>query len=188
MKPDFEKIATLLSSNNIFNSVSELHGIISGQMCAGGKVGDVILIWQLLGQETKPGKLFSELIERLQVYIQEQLRAEDYIFQPLLPDDDEEISIRLHALGNWCDGFVSGFGGAYAKSDSSLLEETREALKDFTVIAKVDDSQLTPTEKDEQDYMEVTEYVRMAACSVFIQNNVNKPNLTSETTDINNLH
>jgi len=167
---DFDKVATLLANNRIFNSVSELHGIICGQLCAGGNESDATLTWHLLGQENKPSKIMSDLIIRLQLNIQEQLNAEDFSFQLLLPDDDEDLSLRLHALGNWCEGFISGFGGAYAKSDSTLLEETREVLKDFTAIANVDDSKDEQVENEEQDFMEVMEYVRMAAYSVFLQN------------------
>ncbi len=168
--PDFDKVATLLANNKIFNSVSELHGIICGQICAGGKQGDATLTWHLLGMENKPSKIMSDLIIRLQLNIQEQLEADDFSFQLLLPDDNEELPIRLHAMSNWCEGFISGFGGAFAKGDGSLLEETREVLKDFTAIANVDDSEQDEIENAEQDYMEVLEYVRMATYSVFLQN------------------
>tara|TARA_R110000772_G_scaffold63319_7_gene141931 strand:- start:2785 stop:3351 length:567 start_codon:yes stop_codon:yes gene_type:complete len=186
--PDFDKIATLLASNNIFNTASELHGIICGQLCAGAQPGDAALSWRLLGQESKPNKLITDLILRLQANIHEQLSAEDFSFQLLLPDEDEELSIRLHALGNWCEGFISGFGGAYAKGDSSLLEETREVLKDFTAIANVDDRQHEQSEHEEHDFMEVTEYVRMAACTVFIQHSLNTSNRETQTPDKNRLH
>ena len=186
--PDFEKVATLLANNKIFNSVSELHGIICGQLCAGGKDDDAALTWHLLGQENKASKIMNDLITRLHLNILEQLNSEDYSFQLLLPDDDEELSIRLHALANWCEGFISGFGGAYAKGNSSLLEETREVLKDFTAIANVDDSEQEPVENAEQDYMEVLEYVRMAAYSVFLQNQSENLSTFSKSIDNKSLH
>lgn len=187
MSPDFDKLATLLTNNKIFNSASELHGIICGQLCAGGKLGDATLTWHLMGQENKPNKIMNELIIRLQSDMQEQLDAEDFSFQPLLPDDEEELSLRLQALGNWCEGFISGFGGAYAKNDKTLLEESREVLKDFTAIANVDDSETEQLENDEQDFMEVLEYVRMATYSVFLQNKPENPGIVSRP-DENNLH
>lgn len=190
MTPDFDKVATLLSNNKIFNSVSELHGVICGQLCAGSKQGDATLTWHLLGLENKPSKIMSDLIIRLQLNIREQLEAEDFSFQILLPDDDEELPIRLHALGNWCEGFISGFGGAFAKGDSSLLEETREVLKDFTAIANVDDSEPDEAENSEQDFMEVLEYVRMATYSVYLQYRSDQPESPIKPTEPNenNLH
>jgi len=186
--PDFDKVATLLADNKIFNSVSELHGVICGQLCAGGKEGDAALTWHLLGQENKPSKIMSDLIIRLQSNIREQLNSEDFSFQLLLPDDDEELSLRLHALSDWCEGFISGFGGAYAKGDSTLLEETREVLKDFTAIANVDDREQEQVENNEQDLMEVLEYARMAAYSVFLQNQPEKLNTASDLNNNNSLH
>ena len=188
--PDFDKVATLLASNKIFNSVSELHGIICGQICAGGKQGDATLTWHLLGMENKPSKIMSDLIIRLQLNIQEQLEADDFSLQLLLPDDNEELPIRLHAMSNWCEGFISGFGGAFAKGDGSLLEETREVLKDFTAIANVDDSEHGEIENAEQDYMEVLEYVRMATYSVFPQNYPDQRDNADTTLEpnANNLH
>lgn len=187
MTPDFDKVATLLSNNKIFNSVSELHGIICGQLCAGAKPGDATLTWHLMGLENKPSKIMSDLIMRLEINIREQLEADDFSFQLLLPDDEEELSIRLHAMSDWCEGFISGFGGAFAKGDSSLLEETREVLKDFTAIANVDDSEQDEVENAEQDFMEVLEYVRMATYSVFLQNKSDNVHTASDSNQ-NNLH
>ncbi len=99
----------------------------------------------------------------------------------------QELSIRLHALSNWCEGFITGFGGAFAKGDSSLLEETREVLKDFTAIVNIDDSEQDELENAEQDFMEVLEYVRMATYSVFIQNQAENGNASSQVIE-NNLH
>lgn len=186
--PDFDKVATLLANNKIFNSVSELHGIICGQLCAGSIDGDAALTWHLLGKENKASKIMNDLIIRLHLNILEQLNSEDYSFQLLLPDDDEELSLRLHALANWCEGFISGFGGAYAKGDSSLIEETREVLKDFTAIANVDDGEQEQVENAELDFMEVLEYVRMAAYSVFQQNQSENLSTTSASIDNKSLH
>ncbi len=83
-------------------------------------------------------------------------------------------------------GFISGFGGAFAKGDSSLLEETREVLKDFTAIANVDDSEQDEVENAEQDFMEVLEYVRMATYSVFYKIKPENGNAASPIE--NNLH
>ena len=187
MIPDFNKLAILLVNNKIFSSVSDLHGIISGQLCAGGKEGDVLLTWHLMGQENKPSKIMSDLIIRLHLNIKEQLTADDFSFQPLLPDD-EELSLRLHAMSNWCEGFISGFGAAYAKGNRILLEETREVLNDYTAIANVDDNEQEQIENDEQDFMEVLEYVRMAAYSVFLENKPEKISTVLNASDSNSLH
>ena len=52
-----------------------------------------------------------------------------------------------------------------------MSEETREVLNDFSRIALVDqeDEEASETE-NEVNFMEIEEYVRMAAITVFVQN------------------
>ncbi len=169
MTPDFERVTTLLANNHIYNSASELHGIVCGYICAGGSSEEYILIWHLLGQEGKANKIMEELIQRLAQQCVLELDSPDFAFELILPSDDEELGFRLRALGNWCEGFISGFGGAYAKGDASLRDEAREVLHDFTAIADIDERSEDDTEKDENDYMEIVEYVRVAVSTVYSQ-------------------
>jgi uncharacterized protein len=171
--PDYEKAATLLASNSIFNSISELHGVICGQVCAGVNEVKSKLTQELMGLEEGFSAVIEQLLIRLGKDATEQMEAGDFTFQPLLPADDEELSIRLRALGEWCEGFNVGFGGTIGKGDISILEETREVLKDFSAIAEIEDGseQDSEPEENEENYMEVVEYVRMAVATVFMQNN-----------------
>jgi uncharacterized protein YgfB (UPF0149 family) len=164
--PEFKKVTALMANNRIFNSASELHGIICGYICAGGASDEYILIWHLLGQENKASKIMEQLILRLAQQCVDDLDSPDFSFELILPNDDEELGLRLRALGNWCEGFITGFGGAYAKGDASLRDEAREVLQDFTAIADIDERSEDGTEKDENDYMEIVEYVRVAVSTL----------------------
>lgn len=172
MTPDYEKLATLLSTSNIFNSVSELHGVVSGQICAGVLIVKAELTRQLMGIDEPFSSVIEQLVVRLGKELIEQLEEGDFSFQPLLPDDDEELTIRLHALGEWCEAFNVGFGGGFGKGDQSILEETREVLKDFSEISQIENAEQNQTEQEEneQSYMEIVEYVRMAVATVYMQN------------------
>src|SRR5690606_26477934 len=81
-----------------------------------------------------------------------------------LPDDDSDISERVAALSQWCHGFLTGFGSAGAKDE--LSEDARDTLQDLAALV-----QITADDEDdsEADYMEVTEYVRMAAASLYYE-------------------
>ncbi|MAM71531.1 MAG: hypothetical protein CMP91_10355 [Gammaproteobacteria bacterium] len=188
MTVDFAKVTIMLADNNIYNSASELHGIICGALSAGAEAEKVHLIWHLLGQSGKPSKILSELIERLALESARQLEDPGFSFQLLLPDDDTELGLRLRALGNWCEGYISGFGGTYAKADASLQDETREVLKDFTAIADLDSGDEEGNERDEKDYMEVMEYVRVAASTVYAQGQLGVKPATSENQEEKNWH
>ena len=170
MTPDYEKMASLLASSNIYNSVSELHGVVCGQVCSGAKEVKSKLTQQLMSVEEAFSPVVEQLLIRLGKNATEQMSAGDFSFQLLLPEDEEDLNLRLHALGRWCEGFNVGFGGAFGRGDSSILEETREVLKDFAAIAEIEDSAEEPElEQNEEDYMEIVEYVRMAATTVFMQ-------------------
>ena len=104
------------------------------------------------------------------------MQAEDYTFQPLLPGDEQSLGSRLSALAMWCDGFNAGFAGAWVKDDAAMSEETREVLDDFSRIAQVEqEDEETPENENEVNLMEIIEYARMAAITIYLQNNSGRP-------------
>jgi uncharacterized protein YgfB (UPF0149 family) len=103
--------------------------------------------------------------------INTQLKSPDYAFHSLLPDDEEPLTTRLVALSSWCDSFNIGFAGAWVKDDAAMAQETREVLQDFSRIALVNRVDEDLDEKEnEMNYIEVVEYARMAAITVYTQN------------------
>ena len=55
---------------------------------------------------------------------------DSFSFQLMLPDDDDSIVERGHALGKWVQGFNLGFGLQQNKS-ATLSEDVKEVLTDF---------------------------------------------------------
>jgi hypothetical protein len=110
-----------------------------------------------------------KLVERLLGEATEQLSHLDYHFQPLLPPDEATLQERVNALGAWCDGFTVGFAAGFIKPESVLSAEAREILSDFGQFAAVSDNGEELSDQDEVDYMELVEYVRMAAIMLYQQ-------------------
>ncbi len=91
------------------------------------------------------------------------LYAQDMEFSPLIPDDDEVLSVRLAGLSEWCAGYLSGFGAAASgTSVKALPVDVQEILRDFASISGLDDD-VEGDEQDESSFMEIYEYVRVAA-------------------------
>ena len=178
--PDFDKVATLLANNKIFNSVSELHGIICGQLCADGKDSDAALTWQLLGQENKASKIMNDLIVRFQLNILEQLNSEDYSFQLLLPDDDVPLLDRSRALAEWCGGYVMGLLESGIKEFDKLPVDAAEVAKDLVEISQLDTSE--DNSGSDSDLMHLEEYVRVGVQILYavLTNNNDEVNGTYE--------
>ena len=97
----------------------------------------------------------------------------------LLPDDAAEITQRVDSIGQWCQGFVAGFaqGGTAIKEQQGqqqYREEVSEAVSDIAAISQIglsDDD--TDMEQSEQNIVEITEYLRVAAMTIYLE--CNKP-------------
>ncbi len=76
------------------------------------------------------------------------------------------MSERAVALGQWCQGFLAGFG--LTAGDRALSTESVEVLQDLSAIAQIQDS-LEESEDGETDYMEVMEYLRVAPLLLFTE-------------------
>lgn len=148
-------------------SASEVHGFITGWLGSGSP-------WQtqnealteILDAAPTPG-LISELAQLAQA-TSDNLKADDFSFKVLLPDDDADINRRRERLSDWCRGFLAGFGlsGRYQQAD--LHEEVAEVLADFARIAQIEDS-MDADDDNEADLIEIIEYVRMGAILVYTE-------------------
>lgn len=172
MKRDFEEVREILLACGAANGAAEFHGIVCGQVSSGHGGLRLDLCARLLGLEQALPPVLEQLILDFASDIAGQLLAGDFAFQPLLPDEDEELGRRVEALGRWCEGFNMGFAAGYAVNQAPIQAETREVINDFARLAQMDEGLSADAfgEQDERDFTEILEYVRMAAASVFMQN------------------
>jgi uncharacterized protein YgfB (UPF0149 family) len=165
----YKAFATLLSSSGHPVSPAELHGLLLGRSCAGSGFdsGD----WlndaaELL--ESVPEDNVRQALIGLQEMVKGELTSDDMTVVLLLPSDDEPLGERAIALGQWCQGFLTGFG--LTTGDRALSSEAMEVLQDLAAIAQVQDA-LEESEDGESDYMEVMEYLRVAPLLLFTEFN-----------------
>nr|WP_305909537.1 UPF0149 family protein [Methylomarinum sp. Ch1-1]MDP4522456.1 UPF0149 family protein [Methylomarinum sp. Ch1-1] len=83
---------------------------------------------------------------------------EQFAFDLLLPGDDEALPERVEALRCWCQGFLFGIG--YAKATSVWPGECGEIMRDIVEFTKMDSD--AGGEEDENDFVEIHEYLRSA--------------------------
>ena len=62
----------------------------------------------------------------------------DFSFEPLLPDDQDDMTVRLERIGDWCSGFLAGFGSTGERDDRTFTEEIHDAFRDLAEISQVD--------------------------------------------------
>lgn len=163
-----ERIERQLASADLETSAAEVHGMLCGLLCCG--CADAISLWfaELFQQSDAADLLVQECQRALRQLFDETRQAIEgpgLGFSPLLPDDQEPITERAKAVCNWSAGFLYGIGLAGVSPQRMLSESTREALKDFTEITRMD-WQSPDGEEDEEALMEVSEFLWVGAMLV----------------------
>jgi len=162
---NYDALALVISKLGAQQEPAELHGTLTGLLCANGNAGADIWLQNLfpnvpngdlLGEEA-----FGEL-KKLHETARESLNATDCEFQLLLPDDDSNLDQRVHALGEWCQGFLVGLSLGGICDFKTLPEDAREIAEDLIEIARADSSySFDGSEEDEHAYAELVEYLRV---------------------------
>lgn len=144
---------------------TELHGMVCG--FAAGQPAQFSLsdFVQLAGTDSlSDEQAVSDFVSATL----DELYGADMTFAPLIPDDDELLATRLTGLSEWCAGFLSGFGAAFggmaenSAGVDALHVDVQEILRDFASISAIDDD-VEGDDQDEGSFMEIFEYVRVAA-------------------------
>ena len=163
----YHAFAALLNNNGHPVSPAELHGLLLGRSCAGANFeADAWLAdaAEYLGPELQDN--VRQALVGLQEMVKGELLGEDITVILLVPGDDSPLAERALALGQWCQGFLTGFG--LTAGDAPLTPEAQEVLQDLAAIAQVQDA-LEESEDGESDYMEVMEYLRVAPLLLFAE-------------------
>jgi uncharacterized protein YgfB (UPF0149 family) len=93
---------------------------------------------------------------------QEQLNDAEAGFELLLPDDEVRLAERSEALASWCQGFTFGLVAGGLKEGADLPQDSRELIRDLVEIARLGHEESEGDDEDEEAYMQLSEYVRMA--------------------------
>ncbi|MDY7218355.1 UPF0149 family protein [Denitrificimonas sp. JX-1] len=164
----YTAFAQLLASSGHPVSPAELQGLLLGRCCAGAGFNDEGWLEEAqdLFESEVPSNLRPALIG-LQEMVKTELTAQSSVsLTLLLPGDEDSLALRTIAIGQWTQGFLSGFGANIGSTE--LSKEAREILEDLVSIA-----QISPDEEEDEEgevaYMEVNEYLRVAPLFLFTE-------------------
>ncbi len=146
-------------------TAAEAHGMASGLLAVNGKFSNENWLNELL-QNTQPVNN-EHKVELLGLFddTQDVLLDDEFEFELFLPEDDESNLIeRVDALRQWCKGFLFGIG--FANKATKFSQQTQEILKDVAEITKLDADIELEDEEAENDFMELTEYLRAAVLAL----------------------
>jgi uncharacterized protein len=171
----FEELADCLHVEGFQETPSELHGLLSGRIAGGERLSPdsigAALIEAMAIEEELVDNARDNLV-KLYASILAAFEDDNFVFQPFLPGDDEPLPDRIGALSEWCECFLSGLGEASAQSAIQYSQDAVATIQDLAVIAQVGyDEEVAEEDEDENDFVELVEYVRMAAMMLYTEGN-----------------
>lgn len=159
--PDDAVLVESLDRLDIEVTLGEVHGTACGLLCASTDASTRCwqqALWPDHLAATQDDPVFAQLHE----VTRSQLNDPNCDLQLLLPDDHNSLDARVHALSDWCQGFLVGLSLGGMKDFSSLPIGAREIAEDLVEIARAGTSyQLADSEEDEQAYAQLVEYLRV---------------------------
>ena len=172
--PDFDALDRALEAADARAGAAEAHGILCGMLCAGQGVDRRAWFGEVLEPSTAEGDLLvreaEDQLDRLLAATLAQINAGMLELRLELPADEAPLGDRVHALGEWCQGFLLGFASVGMEHRSQTPAEINELLEDFVEITKVETEGLDHgADRDEESFAEVSEYVRMGVLMAFEQ-------------------
>ena len=157
------QISELLTNLRFGVDPSDLHGSLTGYLCAGGRADArdwfASLQLELDGAEAAAA-LRAAPLQQLFRECSDWLDDPDLRFEPLLPAADTPVDVRADALVEWCRGFLGGVGLAGAAEPATMSADCAEILRDFGTIAG-SHFEYADSEEDESALAEVIEFIRV---------------------------
>jgi yecA family protein len=171
--PGFSDIEKALEKINAESSAAETHGLLSSLFCCGAKLRQEAWVDSMLFVRSEPGDIIlteaKKNLAQLYDVTSNCFEDADYEFQLLLPDDEVEFSLRVTALAEWCQGFVTGLNLQGVSVESSNAGgDIKEALEDLLKMSclRYEEEDLSD-EESESAYSELVEYARVAVMTIY---------------------
>mgnify|MGYP001043726756 CR=1 FL=1 len=159
---NYDDLQLIFDERDANMNVSEAHGLASGMLCVNLDADFTQWVTALFDTEDQLKALMNEDKQSLMGLFQgtsELLKTEDFIFDLLLPGEEERIGARAIALSEWCQGFLYGVAYMGVGDDKDWSDDGRGVLRDLMEISRLDAD--SADDSDEQAFMELQEYVRM---------------------------
>lgn len=172
--PAHDAFSDAISALKLPLSSSRLHGMICSYLSAGAiKDGESYVRALLTHQHDDHTRAAARALFNLFAITEQQMTQADYEFELFMPDEHEPLAKRAKAFSDWCDGYTQGLNMLGFEQSEFEDEETREALQHLLEFATLDYETVEVSEEDEQAFMEVCEYARVAVMHIYTDFQIN---------------
>ena len=178
--PDFDQLADIYWRLGGMQSPSQLHGYLVGLLSAGGELASDAWLEQAaqyIDAVEAPDSADSRALVALYEATHQRLSAGEMELQLLLPDDAAEVSQRIDSIAQWCEGYIAGFArqGKVVQRQQGQQQYSADVSETLSDIAAISQVGLSNDDEDpvrrEQDIFEISEYLRLAAITVYLECN-----------------
>ena len=134
---DHASVTATLEKLRLGVTASELHGSLTGWLCAGSPQHAEGWLDALQLAPGDTGTERDEVLQRLYRNCRSQVDELPVQITPLLPPRTQPVAARMNALVAWCRGFLGGFGLGLgsALARQPLDSQDTEILRDLDTIA-----------------------------------------------------
>jgi yecA family protein len=168
-KIDYDTLEESLKRCGSNWDAAQTHGLLTGRLAIAGVPAGPDWLLQVLEGVEEGNALREESQKHLDTLYQStfwQLSERLSEFEPLLPDDADDVGLRTAALAHWCEGFLHGL--VSAKHGDILkqrlgAEPLSDIIKDMLQITRAGLDEELDEEENESAYVELVEYLRVAA-------------------------
>jgi len=154
-------------------TAAQAHGLLSGRLAIAGERGVAESLGRVLDGSSESDALKKEcedllaaLWQSTHMVFSERLSA----FEPLLPDENDNPGTRTEALAHWCEGYLHGLvSGEHdaALKERLAAEPLADIIKDMLQITRAVVDADEDDESNEESYIEIVEYLRIAAQLIY---------------------
>ena len=165
---DYGQLSNDLAGLELNVNLASLHGMVTGLMVGGASTQAEAYLRSL--SMNKSGPSYHQAINALfsmYTITQTCLLNFEFNFQLLLPNDEEALKDRLLSFVNWIQGFLQGLDKSGLCLEDFDSDDTIDILQHLEDFADMDIDTLEDDEQDEQAYVDITEYVRLAVMQLF---------------------
>ncbi|WP_020410694.1 UPF0149 family protein [Hahella ganghwensis] len=169
MSQPYHALQQLLDKINAEVSPASVHGLWCGRFAAGDKP-DSRDWWEytirMAGVEQNVEANMQTAFQAVASFAEANLHQDNFSFEPWLPSDSAECTLRVAALADWCRGFIEGLISVKGPEMMEKSPEVKEMLQDLLAIGEVD-SEVSGTDEDEKQLLELSEFVKVAALNLY---------------------
>lgn len=168
-KVEYDRLDEALRRCGASWDAAQAHGLLTGVLAATGVGGAPEWLNQVL-EDTDPANALRQecqgMLDALYQATFWDLSERLSEFSPLLPDDDSDPFVRTVALAHWSEGFLHGLvsnASGAALKERLAAEPMSDIIRDMLQITRAAPGDDDDAEANEAAYVEVVEYLRVAA-------------------------